>query len=268
MGHSRSDEAINLAVQGRWEEALIVNQEILEVSPNDIDALNRLGKAFSELGRIEDARHAYQRVIETSHTNGIARKNLERLSNLSEDQVSSKESQGIDPRFFIEESSKTRRVNVRNLAPKESLVKLAPGEPVSLRIVDDRLEVISSSGEHIGEVDPRIGRRLIKLIEGGNEYKAVVVNLSGEEIKIIVRETYQHPSQAGYPSFPPPKTSEEIRPYLKDSMVKRDIDEELPDDHDDDDGDIAGDSGSQHHNGMSFIDDPFAMEDEDMDKVI
>lgn len=267
MRHSRSDEAINLAVQGRWEEALNVNQEILEVSPNDVDALNRLGKAYSELGRIEDARHAYHRVIEISHNNSIARKNLERLSNLDEGKVSSRESQGIDPRFFIEESSKTRRVHVRNLAPKNSLVKLAPGEPVSLSVRDDGLEVISSAGEYVGEVDPRIGRRLARLMEGGNQYKAVVVNLSGEEIKIIIRETYQHPSQAGYPSFPPPKTSEEIRPYLKDSMVKRDIGDELPDDQDDD-GDLGGSSDSEEDDGMSYIDDPFAMEDEDMDKVI
>jgi len=266
MGHSRSDEAINLAVQGRWEEAVLVNQEILEVSPSDIDALNRLGKAYGELGRIKEARQAYQHVIEINHNNSIARKNLERLSSLGNDQVASRESQGIDPRFFIEESSKTRRVNVRNLAPRDSLIKMAPGEPVSLHVQDDQLVVLSSAGEHIGEVDPRIGRRLVRLIEGGNEYKAVVVNLSGEEIKIIIRETYRHPSQAGYPSFPPPKTSEEVRPYLKDSMVKRDIEEEIPEDQDD--GDLSGGSVAQDDDGISFIDDPFAMEDEDMDKVI
>ena len=54
-------EAINLANQGRWLEAIDLNQLILASSPNDIDALNRLGKGFSEIGtnkpRVHSAYH-------------------------------------------------------------------------------------------------------------------------------------------------------------------------------------------------------------------
>ncbi|MFO8010703.1 MAG: tetratricopeptide repeat protein [Dehalococcoidia bacterium] len=226
MGNSRSDEAINLAVQGRWEEAVAVNKEILELAPNDIEALNRLGKALSELGRYSQAREAYQKVLEIDHHNRIASKNLQRLSLLKDGERAGREPQGIDSRFFIEETTKARRVNLHKLGSEEVLGRIAPGGAVYLRVNNGKLHVVSDKGDYVGEVEPKIGARLARLMEGGNEYKAAIVSLKQQEVKVIIRETYQHPSQAGHPSFPPPKTVEEIRPYLKDSMVKREIDEE------------------------------------------
>ncbi|MFO8101142.1 MAG: hypothetical protein R6U37_03095 [Dehalococcoidia bacterium] len=225
MGHNRSDEAVTLAVQGRWEEAVLVNQEILEISPNDVDALNRMGKALSEVGRISQSRQAYEQVLKIDSRNSIARKNLARLSHLKDEEPLSKETHGIDSRFYIEEASKARRVNMYKLASPEVLGKMAPGNLVHLRVNDKKLEVVNDPGEYLGEIAPKIGARIARLIEGGNEYKSVIVNLEYEEVKVIIRETFQHPSQSGYPSFPPPKVVEEIRPYLKDSMVKRELEE-------------------------------------------
>ena len=226
MGHSRSDEAVKSAIQGHWEEAVAINQEILEVSPNDIDALNRLGKAFSELGRNSESRKAYERVLELDRHNSIAYRNLERLSRLKDSKIPLKGSRGIDSKFFLEETSKARRVDLSKLASEATLGKMAAGALVHLRINDERLEVISDSHEYLGEVNPKIGARLIKLMKGGNEYKAAIINLGTNDVKVIIREIFQHPSQIGYPSFPPPKTVDEIRPYLKDSIVKRGIEDE------------------------------------------
>ena len=47
----RSKEAIDLAMQSKWQEAVEINQEILENFPRDVDASNRLGRAYMELGR-------------------------------------------------------------------------------------------------------------------------------------------------------------------------------------------------------------------------
>ena len=51
LRRQRTELAINLAMQSRWEEAVRVNQSILEVYPTDADAHNRLGKALTELGQ-------------------------------------------------------------------------------------------------------------------------------------------------------------------------------------------------------------------------
>ena len=47
----RTQHAIQLAMQGQWQEAAAVNRAIIAVFPNDVDAYNRLGKALTELGR-------------------------------------------------------------------------------------------------------------------------------------------------------------------------------------------------------------------------
>ncbi len=268
MVHSRNDEAVSLAVQGRWAEAVLVNQEILEVSPNDIDALNRLGKALSELGRNTESREAYERVLELDRHNNIAWKNLERLSRLKEDEPVTKKLSGIDSRFFIEETSKARRVNLHRIAPRGVLVKMSAGEQVLLQVNSGKLEVANYSGEYLGEVEPRIGARLARLIGGGNEYKAVIVNLWSDEVKVIIRETFQHPSQAGYPSFPPPKIGGEIRPYLKDSMVKREIEEVPLVNGDDDDNWNEEEEESPEESGFTIDDEATILGKGDMDKVL
>jgi len=232
MGNSFSDEAINLAVQGRWDEAVLVNQRILEVSPNDIDTLNRLGKALSEVNRISESRDAYRKVLEVDPHNAIAHKNLERLARLEKSQPIPREPRGIDSQFFIEETSKARRVTLQRLASRDILGKMAAGDPVRLIVSNSRLQVENELGEYLGEVDPKIGARLVRLMQGGNEYKAAVINLDSDQVYVIIRETFRHPTQKQYPSFPPPRTIEEIRPYLKDSMVKREIEEDPLDDGD------------------------------------
>jgi tetratricopeptide (TPR) repeat protein len=61
------------------EEAIAINRSILDQVPIDIVALNRLGRAYQELGRIDQARHAFQRVLELDAVNPIAAARLRQL---------------------------------------------------------------------------------------------------------------------------------------------------------------------------------------------
>jgi len=72
-------KSIDLALMGRWDEAVQSNQQILKLFPNDIQALNRLGKAYQELGRYEEAAAAYEQCLEKQPSNAIARKRLSEL---------------------------------------------------------------------------------------------------------------------------------------------------------------------------------------------
>ncbi len=53
-----SQEAIALAMQSRWQEAVVVNNGIIESFPTDVDAYNRLGRAYTELGQFAKAKEA------------------------------------------------------------------------------------------------------------------------------------------------------------------------------------------------------------------
>lgn len=86
-----SQEAIALAMQSRWQEAVTINQSIIELFPTDIDAYNRLGRAFMELGQFAKAKDAYSRATEHDPHNPIAQRNLQRLSLLPNSRVSVKE---------------------------------------------------------------------------------------------------------------------------------------------------------------------------------
>ena len=63
LKQQRSKEAIDLAMQGRWQEAVAINKEIIENSPDDVDTYNRLGRAYMELGDYAQAREAYSRAV-------------------------------------------------------------------------------------------------------------------------------------------------------------------------------------------------------------
>jgi hypothetical protein len=215
-----SKQAIELAMQGRWREAVTANKGIIEDFPNDVDAYNRLGRAYLELGEYSQAREAYRRTLEVDPFNTIAKKNLQRLSYLREEAVTLKgESRKVEPQRFIEEIGKAGVVNLYHLAPKTVRARLIAGDEVNLKIDGLSLIVEDSVGEYLGQVDPKHGQRLIKLMEGGNKYSVAVVSSTEEGMTVIIREVYQHPSQAGRLSFPS-KGAEEVRPYPDEKVFK------------------------------------------------
>ena len=221
-----SKQAIALAMQGRWREAVAANKSLIESFPNDVDAYNRLGRAYMELGEYSLAREAYEKTMELDPYNTIAEKNLNRLSLLGEAEVSSAgDFQKVEPQQFIEEVGKAGVVNLYYLAPAEILAKTVAGSRVNLKIDGPNLIVENSLGEYLGQVEPKHGQRLIKLMEGGNEYTAAIISSTEEAVTVIIREAYQDPSQAGRLSFPP-KGSESFRPYVGDRIIRREIEYE------------------------------------------
>ena len=58
-----AERAINLAMANDWHQAIEVNRRLLEEFDPDVEAWNRLGKAYAQLGRIADARAAYESAL-------------------------------------------------------------------------------------------------------------------------------------------------------------------------------------------------------------
>src|SRR3989344_4768964 len=77
-------QAISAANGGQWEYAVRFNTILLEQAPLDIATLNRLGRAYTALGNLGNAKQAYQKVLEIEPENPIALKNLHKLAYLSE----------------------------------------------------------------------------------------------------------------------------------------------------------------------------------------
>ncbi|MBI4266850.1 MAG: tetratricopeptide repeat protein [Chloroflexi bacterium] len=221
----RSKEAIGLAMQGKWADALTVNQDMIADFPDDVDAYNRLGRAYIELGEYSRAKEAYQKAVELDPYNSIARKNLQKLSYLKGTAKTEVESHRVEPQHFIEEIGKAGVVSLYDLATEEILAKMVAGDSLNLKVKGTSLRVENSRGEHLGQVESKHAQRLIKLMEGGNKYTAAVVSSSENAMTVIIREVYQDPSQAGRLSFPP-RELEEVRPYASDRVLKLESEEE------------------------------------------
>ncbi|MBA7558748.1 MAG: tetratricopeptide repeat protein [Dehalococcoidia bacterium] len=222
LRRQRSKHAIALAMKGRWREAVAANEDIITSFPGDVDAYNRMGRAHIELGEYALAKEAYARTIELDPYNIIAQKNLQRLSYLGEGAGEEDDSDRVEPQHFIEETGKAGVVGLYRLAPLAVLAKMGAGDRVYLKADGAGLNVENGRGEYVGQVEPKHGQRLIKLMEGGNRYSAAVVSINEERVTVIIREIYQAPSQAGQLSFPP-KGMDSLRPYLSDKMLRREL---------------------------------------------
>jgi hypothetical protein len=229
----QADLAIQLALHGRWAEAVQLNRSIIESFPTDVDASNRLGKAMTELGRYGEARAAYMRTLEIDSVNSIARKNLDRLATLGDTAPPRTASQKLSPQMFIEETGKTGVTTLIRLNEEVS-ARMTTGDQVTLQRRNGSLVIQSLDGEYLGEIEPKLSQRLTKFILGGNEYVAAIAALARHEVRVFIRETFQHGSQTGKLSFPATVT-EPFRPYTRSRLLRQDADDETYDD----DGDEA-----------------------------
>jgi len=224
----QADVAIQMALQGQWEQAVDLNRSILESFPADVDACNRLGKALTELGRYADASDSYMKAIEIDPLNLIARKNLSRLATLGKAAPKKKSknahSQKLSPDMFIEESGKT---TITELARPDMEVvnQLTAGDLVKLaRDKKGNVFVETMAGERFGDFESRLGQRLVKLMDGGSEYVAAISNLHEDGVKLFIRETLQGVSQVGKLSFPAVAT-DSVRPSVRNGLGRSNEDD-------------------------------------------
>jgi hypothetical protein len=244
-----NEQAIELALKSQWDEAAATNRQLLEMVPRDLSALNRLGKALSELGDYDEAKRAYSQALEIDPENNIARKNLARLEQLSSSDGATRTAaaERIDPRLFIEETGKTGFTNLVDLATSSVIARLAPGEQVRLQPEGLVLYAVNAAGERIGRIEPRLASRLIKFMDGGNQYASGVAEAGPHAVRLIIRETFQHPSQFGKVSFPAQQGAggETVRAYIKDTMLRYEHEDDEDFGEDGDDGDLTEEDGEE-----------------------
>ena len=218
------DEAVQLAVDARWEEAVELNEFIIKSFGADEGAQNRLGKALTELGRLEEAKAAYDASLGINPMNPVARKNAAKLDSLMSAKDILKGGQvKVDLNLFVEEMGKTTTTTLRSAA-ENVCSRVGAGDVAELRVDGDGIEVDTVRGVRVGSLEPKLARRLIKFIQGGNRYQAGVTSCEGSTVKVIVREAYQDPKFLGKPSFPIVRKREtEFRPYTRERLVSPEV---------------------------------------------
>jgi hypothetical protein len=249
-----TEQAISLARNSKWEEAAEVNQRLLGVFPTDADALNRLGKAMTELGRIAEALDAYERALQSDPTNTIAQKNVARLRTMKEENAAPAVTQKYDPALFIEEPGKTAVTTLATLAGPEELATLAAGDPLTLAISGSVIEFRDPRDQVVGVLEPKLTLRLLPLMSSGNEYAAAITAIDDHQVRVIIRETYQHPNNSNKVAFPTASGGEGVRPYMRDSILRYELEDEDEEYGEDSEYGIEGEGAAEETEAAEDLD--------------
>jgi len=260
------ERAIEHAANKQWDDAINDNLRLLELG-KDAETLNRLGKAYFELGRFDRALEYFRETLQSYPSNVIARKNVTRLGLVQgmTDAPTRTVRQHADPQIFIVETGKTALTTLTEIASNDIVMSLMIGEELQINHDGKNVTLTDNDGHRIGTLEPQLAQRLIQMLEGGNRYAAVVANLQDGLVKVLIREIYQAPYQRTRVSFPGKLGGDiaHFRTYVRDVPLRYELDaDELQEDDDltedevGDDGDedfFRGDSHDEEEVGLEEI---------------
>lgn len=198
MQDANINAAVTLALKCDWTGAISANTKILKEFPNDVDCLNRLGKAHLELGDNKKAAKFFHKVLKIDKYNNIAQKNLDRATS---SKTGSKKTNAPQAVNFLEEPGKTKLVALVNTAPVSILMQQNHAD--TLNLFPKRHTVIAqdSQGSYVGALPDDLGHRLSILMKGGNRYEANIKSVSRSSIIIFLREIFRSKKFHNTPSF-------------------------------------------------------------------
>lgn len=183
--HDLQDKAIRSALSGDWESAVEINLEILADNPDNITALNRLGRAYTELGQKEAAKDAYEQVLKIDKYDTIASKNLKLLPH-QKNNLASVELANED---FIESPGLTKSTTLIKVASRDILLSLSCKQCLVL-VPRTRLVAVNTLDKIcIGCLPDDLSLKLLGLMKSGYEYTACLKGASDNTATIFIRET-------------------------------------------------------------------------------
>lgn len=226
-----AQKAISAALKGKWKEAEILNKQILKNSPKDVDALNRLARAYIELGKINKAKQTSKSVLELDPFNSIATKSLEKWKTLKKKELDTKANGPTNVEMFLEEPGKTKIIDLVCLGNEKVITKLDSGDEIILQPRGHRVSLTTQDGKLIGRLPDDIASRIKKLTRLGNKYQALVKSIQPNCVRVFIRETKRSnkikdistfsSDRIDYVAFTPPELV-----HKKENILKEDQDQE------------------------------------------
>jgi hypothetical protein len=160
------------------------------------------------MDKVQEANKIYKKVLKIDPINTIANKNLKRLTkvkkkpknNLGEQFFSSEE-------VFLEEPGRTKLVRLTRLASPSVLAQQDNGDPVSLIVKKRFVNVVDVSQNYLGVIPEDLSQKLIRFINGGNQYQGFVKSVDRQKLEVFIKEISRSKKFSTTPSFPQGKAS-------------------------------------------------------------
>lgn len=200
MQASDVEAAVEAALSLDWDRAVRLNEIILKGCPSDVDCLNRLGRAYLELGNCKKATTIFRKVLRLSKYDPIATKNLTR-SLAAPKRKSRSNPMPVAPVSFLEEPGKTKLIALVNVAPARILLNQDYANRVKLLARRHTILVSDMDENYLGALPDDLGHRLLILVRGGNKYEAFVKSVAKNGMTVFVREVERAKKFHNTPSF-------------------------------------------------------------------
>jgi tetratricopeptide (TPR) repeat protein len=184
-------DAIQSALDSRWEDAIRLNKKIIGYEPKNIQALNRL--AFSHLQKSEP-KHAvniYKKILQIDPNNPLVERNLSKAKSASDNGSISTDngsSNSTKPDVFINEPGKTRQVLLINTAIRSTLNSLHAGQQVEIYPRKRSVEVRTIDKIYIGALPDDISFEIKSGINNNNRFAIYIKKIEIPRIYVFIRE--------------------------------------------------------------------------------
>ena len=207
-------DAIQAALDKDWKKALKLNEQIVDFDSENVPALNRISKAFIELGKFDDAKKFLKKVLKLDPINQTAKRNLDIA-------LAKRKSTGATPdlKDFIKEPGTTKEFKFPILTKGLTSKKFYLGEELKVQIEGHKVSLHKAEGELINVLDPITAEKIILANKRGERIKATF--MAGDSEKEITVQL-----KASIPLFKSEK--QDIKPYLKRENIEEEPETSTP----------------------------------------
>lgn len=195
------DQAISAALKCNWEEAIKINEQIVNEDPENTDALNRLARAHYENGNVKKAKEISKKVLSIEPSNKIAEKALDKYKN-NKGGTTSEGNHNINMSDFIEDTGTTKQTTLLNLCSDEIISSLDSGDEVLLSTHSHRVTVTTLKNRYLGKVPDDLSAKLRSLTKNGYKYRVLVKSVDKQSLKILIKEIKRGKGFENVKSFP------------------------------------------------------------------
>ena len=227
-----SDAAVTAALSQNWEKAILINKQILEDVPKNIEALNRLGFAYLKIGKILQSKQMFEKVIKLDPYNRIAGNNIKKITGMEKDGIDSIRDCPVSPLLFLEEPGKTKIVDCVNVASTQVLSTLSCGQEVVFKLKKHSIDIRDAKGNYIGALPDDLSFKLLLFVKAGNTYSIHIKRIAKSCVSVFIRELIrgkkfkQQSSFSGTTSYIPYSRDHEAIESKKDDLEKSSDEEE------------------------------------------
>ncbi|MCS7093248.1 MAG: tetratricopeptide repeat protein [Patescibacteria group bacterium] len=195
------ERSIDAAINNRWDEAIALNEKIIEKDKKNLDAYLRLGFAYLQKGNLQRSKKAYLMAKKIQPENYLVEENLKKIKILEEKNNRPYSSSTLDPNAFLDIPGRTKSVALVNCGQKDILASLSIGQELQMNLKKRKIEIRTKNKDYVGCLPDDLSKRLSIFIKNGSIFKCYVKEANLKKVVVFLKEEKRGKKIARYIPF-------------------------------------------------------------------